>query len=574
MIINHASLVPTRLFDCRQNEAASLNTSGGSRLRSLSFRRTSSVASTPQQTPKGGITPQRTPKGTITPAATKYKLSADRRTLSFAVKADRKPLSSATGDDDIDLKPAIIFHYASSPASNLAKKTSKRTLKLSLHSPRRGKLQAATPLKSPPCASVRATDERLSSDCKGTLRVACERRGIDTTGFSWKQDFLAALAEHRAKHSAYQLALLEGSVVSTTDASKEAASDARIKVLERFAWLLDQVRSTKQSRHAAAIPEAVPVLEGEPLLRSGQVGGVVVLVLRGKIDFVGDEEKATRNDARYHSSATGDLCTSATLREGDVLAIGLPEDEGMLAVRHGVLTEALGKTAGSAVGKRGRLRLLGGTHHACRVVVSGPETELIFISMEELTSIIADSSGIVDGGVEQEGIAEGGKKDEEPAAQPQGVGDGAPSKATGTSSAPAPAAAVPSSEPLVATRRVSLVERLKSLEEASGVPLPKSPIKRTTVERLSSSASSPPQVSPSGRPRSSRSPHGPLASLERQMSEYKSRGGVNAWASLLEAVKSMLHRDDAPDCVNNERDRYVLSHLEEIAKRICRAVRG
>ena len=68
------------------------------------------------------------------------------------------------------------------------------------------------------------------------------------------------------------------------------------------------------------------------------------------------------------------------------------------------------------MGKRGRLRLLGGTHHACRVVVSGPETELIIISIEELTSIIADSSdilssrdGIVDGGVEQEGIEEKGE---------------------------------------------------------------------------------------------------------------------------------------------------------------------
>ena len=54
----------------------------------------------------------------------------------------------------------------------------------------------------------------------------------------------------------------------------------------------------------------------------------------------------------WRESALGELCSDTTLRRGDVIALGRPGDEAMLAAFHSASASAEGK-----------LRCIGGSHH-------------------------------------------------------------------------------------------------------------------------------------------------------------------------------------------------------------------
>ena len=70
--------------------------------------------------------------------------------------------------------------------------------------------------------------------------------------------------------------------------------------------------------------------EDEPLLTSGRVGGVLVLIVAGEVAFAGDPHKAGRDGGAWRPASFGELCASGTLRAGDALAIGTPSEEATL----------------------------------------------------------------------------------------------------------------------------------------------------------------------------------------------------------------------------------------------------
>ena len=93
---------------------------------------------------------------------------------------------------------------------------------------------------------------------------------------------------------------------------------------------------------------------------SSPIGPAIVLVLDGEIQITGDPTKATRDDGLWRVSAFGDLATDATMRTGDVFAVGGPGDEGRLALLYAHWlereTETLRARAAVALG-HGRMLL-------------------------------------------------------------------------------------------------------------------------------------------------------------------------------------------------------------------------
>ena len=49
------------------------------------------------------------------------------------------------------------------------------------------------------------------------------------------------------------------------------------------------------------------------MLKSGQVGGVLLLLLEGDLQFTGDPHKVHRDGGVWRASAFGELCTDALL---------------------------------------------------------------------------------------------------------------------------------------------------------------------------------------------------------------------------------------------------------------------
>jgi hypothetical protein len=131
--------------------------------------------------------------------------------------------------------------------------------------------------------------------------------------------------------------------------------------------------------------QEVRVPGGESMLKHGQVGGVLLLLLEGELQFSGDPHKGHRDAGVWRSAAFGELyaappldpptrqqsrharcprlraarrrrCTDAILGPGDVVAIGRPGDEGLLAVLYKAAAEK---------SRQGVLKLMGGSGHRC-----------------------------------------------------------------------------------------------------------------------------------------------------------------------------------------------------------------
>jgi len=236
--------------------------------------------------------------------------------------------------------------------------------------------------------------------------------------------------------AAYQLTLIEGTDMLAEDGTIRNDDDgpsARLQALRRFPWLLRQVRPLHRERLVSSTSDVQHVHEGEPLLASGHVGGVLVLIIRGEVHVAGDAHKAIRDGGAWRASTVGELCATATLGPGDALAIGNPDEEALLACLHATGDGSGGESEGDAVTARhievpktapspilgelvrasrsalgvgggsgggGRLRLLGGTNHRCAAAALS-DLELVMIPMSELVSVLADAPALLSG---QQGI--------------------------------------------------------------------------------------------------------------------------------------------------------------------------
>ena len=192
----------------------------------------------------------------------------------------------------------------------------------------------------------------------------------------------------------YQAALKDENVGSGQGKAQGAEEATRLPILRKFPWLHDQIRPMHRGRVVASMTKPVAFAPGDPVLQSGKVGGVLMMIVKGELQFTGDPQKATRDSGVWRSSSVGELCGNATMREGDALAIGRPGDEALLATLHESFIDGLGISAGSGSQASGQLRLLGGTHHHC-TAVAVTAVEAILIAMPELQTFVADSPTIL-----------------------------------------------------------------------------------------------------------------------------------------------------------------------------------
>lgn len=206
----------------------------------------------------------------------------------------------------------------------------------------------------------------------------------------------------KLSRAAYQMTLVEGCDVITEEGNVANAADdeykdstVRLPILRQFPWLHDQIRPMHRGRVVAALSNPISVSAGDPLLRSGQVGGVLLMILKGEVQFTGDAHKMAREEHAWRASSLGELCTSGTLGPGDALAIGRPGDEALLATLHATITEEAGGAPGSGDGgHNGALKLLGGSKHHCAAVAL-TDAEIMLISMNELISLVADAPSVL-----------------------------------------------------------------------------------------------------------------------------------------------------------------------------------
>lgn len=88
----------------------------------------------------------------------------------------------------------------------------------------------------------------------------------------------------------------------------------------------------------------------------------------------------------WRVAAFGDLCTDTALHPGDILALGRPGDEGLLAVLYA--------HAAAAFPQRGQLRLLGGSHHRCVAKAMG-EVRCTALPLQEYLNLLPHSDAIL-----------------------------------------------------------------------------------------------------------------------------------------------------------------------------------
>lgn len=179
---------------------------------------------------------------------------------------------------------------------------------------------------------------------------------------------------------------------SSSESSSPKGQKRGARELRRFPWIHEQVRPMHRSKLISALSTVLPLRKGEPVLTSGRVGGVLLMILKGEVQFEGDSSKASREGGMWRASSNGELCGSAKLVAGDALALGRPGDEALLATLHMAATGD--GAAGTASGGSGQLRLLGGTHHKCKAIALD-DLEVLMIPMAELTSLAADSPAVL-----------------------------------------------------------------------------------------------------------------------------------------------------------------------------------
>ena len=75
----------------------------------------------------------------------------------------------------------------------------------------------------------------------------------------------------------------------------------------------------------STLARQVALDEGEVAFgASSPIGPVLAIVLSGELTVAGDASKATRDDGIWRVAALGELSADATLKSGDVFAIGAP----------------------------------------------------------------------------------------------------------------------------------------------------------------------------------------------------------------------------------------------------------
>ena len=145
---------------------------------------------------------------------------------------------------------------------------------------------------------------------------------------------------------AYQLTLMDEDQDATKSVERlSGVNDAqvdRLRGVQSIGWIYDLIPSSAR-KEVAKILLDVRVQPKIELLQSGRVAGVLLLILDGEVAFTGDQQKKTREGGMWRESALGELCSDTVLGSGDVVALGRPGDEAMLATFHSTSTSAEGK---------------------------------------------------------------------------------------------------------------------------------------------------------------------------------------------------------------------------------------
>ena len=204
------------------------------------------------------------------------------------------------------------------------------------------------------------------------LLYACKRTA--TVSAMVESEVLALSRE------AYQLTLMNEDQVD--DAAVAAADISRLKDLQSIAWVYELIPSAARKEVAKILLE-VNVQPKVELLQPGRVAGVLLVILSGEIAFTGDAQKKTRDGGVWRESGLGELCADTVLRGGDVIALGRPGDEAMLAAFHATSPNAEGK-----------LRCLGGTHHHTGLVTRS-KVHYLALPLAELVHLIGPHGSII-----------------------------------------------------------------------------------------------------------------------------------------------------------------------------------
>ena len=163
----------------------------------------------------------------------------------------------------------------------------------------------------------------------------------------------------------------------------DAASFSRLKELQSTSlWVYDLLPSAAR-RDLSKIQLDISVGPKVQLLQKGRIAGVLLVILSGEVQFTGDQKKKTRDGGMWRESAYGELCSDTLLKAGDVVALGRPGDEAMLALFHSSSENASGK-----------LRCLGGTYHATTLLTKSA-VRYLAIPMTELVHLIGPHSSII-----------------------------------------------------------------------------------------------------------------------------------------------------------------------------------
>ena len=190
----------------------------------------------------------------------------------------------------------------------------------------------------------------------------------------------------RLSRAAYQLAMMEEGGGTLGNMKMKGGKKEDGSTLEKIApWVFDSIGDTammsvevlKDYKGLLKAASDFPLEAGEHAFshtaERDLIGPALILVGSGELDFKGDPNKAANSDGLWRVSALGDMCADTTLTEGDVLGIGSPGDEGLLALAYMQYAEQQAKSRGGGESFKSRfrsqnqLRLLGGSRHRCSV---------------------------------------------------------------------------------------------------------------------------------------------------------------------------------------------------------------